>query len=131
MRVASRTKTIVFFITLGACLIGVAIALNVSWILLRWREVGALVLGVIFFAFIIAGVVLNTVFLVREIRRNEQHERRQAEPGEEDGEQRPDPEARQEADRDDADSDECGHDPGDLERQLDLRTEGDLMKEQP
>jgi two-component system sensor histidine kinase SenX3 len=74
MRVASRTKTIAFFITLGACLIGVAIALNVSWIVLKWREVGALVLGVIFFAFIIAGVVLNTVFLVREIRRNEQQD---------------------------------------------------------
>ncbi|MGZ4811202.1 MAG: sensor histidine kinase [Terriglobales bacterium] len=74
MRIANRTKTIVFFITLGACLIGVAIALNVSWIVLKWREVGALVLGVIFFAFIIAGVVLNTVFLVREIRRNEQQD---------------------------------------------------------
>lgn len=74
MRVASRTKSIVFFITLGACLIGVAIALNVSWIVLKWREVGALVLGIIFFAFIIAGVVLNTVFLVREIRRNEQQD---------------------------------------------------------
>ena len=74
MRVASRTKTIVFFITLGACLIGVAVALNVTWIVLKWREVGALILGIIFFAFIIAGVVLNTVFLVREIRRNEQQD---------------------------------------------------------
>jgi signal transduction histidine kinase len=74
MRVASRTKTIVFFITLGACLIGVAVALNVTWVVLKWREVGALVLGIIFFAFIIAGVVLNTVFLVREIRRNEQQD---------------------------------------------------------
>jgi signal transduction histidine kinase len=74
MRIASRTKTIAFFITLGACLIGVAIALNVTWIVLKWREVGALVLGIIFFAFIIAGVVLNTVFLVREIRRNEQQD---------------------------------------------------------
>ncbi len=74
MRVASRTKTIVFVIILGACLIGVAIALNISWIVLRWREVGSLVLGIILFAFIIAGVVLNTIFLVREIRRNEQHD---------------------------------------------------------
>ena len=74
MRIASRTKAIAFFITLGACLIAVAIALNVSWIVLRWREVGALVLGIIFFAFLIAGVVLNTVFLVREIRRNEQQD---------------------------------------------------------
>jgi two-component system, OmpR family, sensor histidine kinase SenX3 len=74
MRIASRRKTIAFFITLGACLIGVAIALNVSWIVLKWREVGALILGAILFAFIIAGVVLNTVFLVREIRRNEQQD---------------------------------------------------------
>jgi two-component system, OmpR family, sensor histidine kinase SenX3 len=33
-----------------------------------------LVLGVIFFALIIAGLVVYTVFLVREIRRNEQHD---------------------------------------------------------
>ncbi|HEY7056313.1 MAG TPA: HAMP domain-containing sensor histidine kinase, partial [Vicinamibacterales bacterium] len=31
-------------------------------------------LGLIFFLVIIAGVVLNTIFLVREIRRNEQHD---------------------------------------------------------
>ena len=31
-------------------------------------------LGVIFFLLIIAGMVLNTIFLVREIRRNEQHD---------------------------------------------------------
>src|SRR5512132_1188475 len=73
MRIASRTRTIAFFITLGACLIGVAIALNVSWIL-KWRELGALVLGFILFGFIIAGVVLNTIALVREIRRNEQQD---------------------------------------------------------
>jgi signal transduction histidine kinase len=74
MRIASRTKTTAFFITLGACLIGVAIALNVSWIVMNWREVGALILGIVFFAFIIGGVVLNTFFLVREIRRNEQQD---------------------------------------------------------
>ena len=32
------------------------------------------VLGFIFFLLIIAGMVLNTIFLVREIRRNEQHD---------------------------------------------------------
>ena len=73
-RIAGRTKTIAFFITLGACVIGVTVALNISWIVLRWREVGAVILGIIFFGFIIAGVVLNTVFLVREIRRNEQQD---------------------------------------------------------
>jgi len=74
MRVVSRTKAIAFFITLGACLIAIAVALNVSWIVLRWREVGSLILGIIFFALIIAGLVLNTTFLVREIRRNEQQD---------------------------------------------------------
>src|SRR3982750_638237 len=74
MRVARRTKAIAFFITFGACLLGVAIALNVTWIVINWREVGALIIGVIFFAFIIAGIVLNTIFLVREVRRNEQQD---------------------------------------------------------
>ena len=69
-----RRKSITFFITLGACLVALAVALNVGWILLNWREVAMLVLGIIFFSVIIAGLVLNTTFLVREIRRNEQHD---------------------------------------------------------
>lgn len=74
MRITSRAKTIAFFITLGVCLVGLAVALNVSWIVLSWRKVVPLVLGIIFFGVIIAGLVLNTIFLVREIRRNEQHD---------------------------------------------------------
>jgi signal transduction histidine kinase len=74
MRIASRTRTIAFFIVLGSCLAAVAIALNVTWVVLNWREVGKLVLGIILFAFILAGVTLNTIFLVREIRRNEQQD---------------------------------------------------------
>lgn len=74
MRIASRTKAIAFFITLGSCLLGLAIALNISWIILNWRETVMLVLGIIFFAVIMAGVALNTIFLVREIKRNEQQE---------------------------------------------------------
>src|SRR2546423_2874495 len=74
MRITSRAKTIAFFITLGACLVGLATALNVSWIILSWRSMVPLVLGIIFFCFIIAGVVLNTIFLVREVRRNEQQD---------------------------------------------------------
>lgn len=70
----TRRKSIAFFITLGACLVALAIALNVGWVLLNWREVALLVLGAIFFVAIIAGMVLNTIFLVREIRRNEQHD---------------------------------------------------------
>ena len=72
--VSARRKSIAFFTTLGACLVAVAIALNVSWIVLNPTEVALLVFGIIFFMLIIAGVVLNTTFLIREIRRNEQHD---------------------------------------------------------
>ncbi|MGH9901259.1 MAG: sensor histidine kinase, partial [Pyrinomonadaceae bacterium] len=74
MRISSRRKSIAFFITLGVCLVLLAVALNVTWILLNWRQVALLVLGIIFFVVIITGLVLNTIFLVREIRRNEQHD---------------------------------------------------------
>jgi len=74
MAVSGRRKSIAFFITLGACLVALAIALNVGWILLNAREIALLVFGIIFFLLIITGVVLNTTFLIREIRRNEQHD---------------------------------------------------------
>ena len=74
MAVSSRRKSIAFFITLGASLVALAVALNVGWILLNPREVALLVLGIIFFGLIITGLVLNTTFLIREIRRNEQHD---------------------------------------------------------
>lgn len=73
MWVSSRKKSLIF-ISLGACLVALAIALNVSWIVLNWREVALLTLGIVFFVAIISGMVLNTIFLVREIRRNEQHD---------------------------------------------------------
>lgn len=75
MRVrARRRKSVAFFITLGACLVALAVALNVGWIILNLREVALLVFGIIFFVVLIFGVVLNTTFLIREIRRNEQHD---------------------------------------------------------
>src|SRR5579863_959818 len=74
MRITGRAKKIGIFVTLGACLVGLAIALNVTWIVLNWREVVPLVLGIIFFALIIAGIVVYTVFLVREIHKNEQQD---------------------------------------------------------
>jgi signal transduction histidine kinase len=74
MAVSGRRKSIAFFITLGACLVALAVALNVSWILLNVREIALLVFGIIFFLLIITGLVLNTTFLIREIRRNEQHD---------------------------------------------------------
>jgi two-component system sensor histidine kinase SenX3 len=74
MRSGGRRKSIAFFIVLGVCLVAGAVALNVGWIILNWREAGLLIAGIIVFPLIITGVVLNTIFLVREIRRNEQHE---------------------------------------------------------
>ena len=73
MRIASRRKTIAFFLVLGISLVALAIALDVGWIILNWRQSVMLFLGVIVFATIILGMILNTTFLVREIRLNEQH----------------------------------------------------------
>jgi signal transduction histidine kinase len=64
----------VLFIMLGACLVGVAVTLNVGWIILNWRRFVPLLIGIPFFALLIAGVTLNTIFLVREVRRNERHD---------------------------------------------------------
>jgi signal transduction histidine kinase len=51
-----------------------AVALSVGWIILNWREVALLVLGIVFFNLLIFGLIINTTFLIREIRRNEQHD---------------------------------------------------------
>jgi len=69
-----RRKTAIFFLVFGISLSALALALNVGWVLLNIREVALLVLGMIFFALIITGLVLNTIFLVREIRKSEQHD---------------------------------------------------------
>jgi signal transduction histidine kinase len=74
MRGQSNRKSVYFFAGLGICLVALAAALNVGWVVLNWRQFAMLIFGVIFFLLIIAGVVLNTIFLIREIRRNEQHD---------------------------------------------------------
>lgn len=74
MRITRRTQAMAFFIVLGVCLVALAVALNVSWIIFHWRQVVPLVLGIILFGVLIAGLVVNTIFLVREIRRNEQQD---------------------------------------------------------
>jgi two-component system sensor histidine kinase SenX3 len=74
MRITRRRPAMILFITLGACMLGLAITLNVGWIILNWREIVPMVIGIPFFILLIAGVVLNTIFLVREVRRNERHD---------------------------------------------------------
>ncbi len=74
MVTAGRRKSIALFIALGVGLISVILLLYIGWVLLNWRHGALLFLGVLLLAMIISGVVLNTIFLVREIRRNEQHD---------------------------------------------------------
>ena len=74
MRIPSRRRAIVLFITLGVCMVALATTLQFGWIILNWRRLVPLVLGIPFFALLIAGVILNTIFLVREVRRNERHD---------------------------------------------------------
>ena len=74
MVVAGRQKSITFFIALGAGLISVIILLYVGGFLLNWRTGILLFFGTLLAVAIISGVVLNTIFLVREIRRNAQHD---------------------------------------------------------
>src|SRR5215469_15611299 len=64
---ARRAKSIAF-IVLGAGLVLVTLLLYIGWVLLNWRT------GILLVPLIIAGVIVNTIFLVREIRRNEQHD---------------------------------------------------------
>src|SRR5450631_2412819 len=74
MVAAGRRKSIAFFISLGVGLILVVLLLYVGWVLLGWRDGILLFFGILLVLAVIAGVVLNTTFLVREIRRNAQHD---------------------------------------------------------
>jgi len=74
VRIISRQKAIYFFLSFGVCLAALAGAVGSGWVILNWREGVKVFLGVIFFGAIVTGLVLNTIFLVREIRRNEQHD---------------------------------------------------------
>jgi signal transduction histidine kinase len=69
-----RQTATVAFIVLCVVLVAAAVSLNIGWILVNGRQIIPLVLGVLAFALIIAGIVVYTVFLVRELRRTEQHD---------------------------------------------------------
>ncbi len=74
MRITRRRPAILLAILLGVCLVGLAITLNVSWIVLNWREILPIAVGIPVTVLLIAGVVLNTIFLVREVRKNERQD---------------------------------------------------------
>jgi two-component system, OmpR family, sensor histidine kinase SenX3 len=73
MTMPGRRRSVIFFSALGITVTALAVALQIGWIA-DWRNGFLFALGVIFSMLIIAGVVLNTLFLIREIRRNEQHD---------------------------------------------------------
>jgi signal transduction histidine kinase len=62
------------FVTLCVVLVAAAITLNIGWIIVNGRRVLPLIFGILTFALIIAGIIVYTVFLVRELRRNDQHD---------------------------------------------------------
>jgi len=74
MNINRRRGTVAVFITLGVLLTGLTVFLNITWIIHNEGHFALLVLGIIFFAILVAGVVLNTIFLVREVRRNERQD---------------------------------------------------------
>jgi two-component system sensor histidine kinase SenX3 len=74
MNITRRRGTIAIFITLGVLLTGLTVFLNIAWIIRNEGHLALLILGIILFAALIAGVVLNTIFLVREVRRNERQD---------------------------------------------------------
>jgi signal transduction histidine kinase len=74
MTMPGRRRQAIFFTILGIVTIVLTVALNVSWVVLNWRTGILFGFGVIFFLLVIAGMVFNTIYLVREIRKNEQHD---------------------------------------------------------
>ena len=69
-----RNAAAVAFVTLCVVMVATAMTLNIGWILVNGARVLPLVFGIISFALIIAGIIVYTVFLVRELRRNDQHD---------------------------------------------------------
>jgi two-component system, OmpR family, sensor histidine kinase SenX3 len=72
--VTRRQTATILFIVFGVILVVAAVTLNIGWVIVNAPRVLPLVLGIITFAVIIAGIIVFTVFLVREIRRNEQQD---------------------------------------------------------
>jgi signal transduction histidine kinase len=72
--VTRRQKAVAFFVALCVLLVAATVSLNIGWIVINGRRLTSLILGVVLFALIIAGLIVYTVFLVLEIRRNEEHD---------------------------------------------------------
>lgn len=69
-----RQRAIAFFVTLCVLLVAAAVSLIVAWVYITHQNPAPLIFGIVVFALIIAGLIVYTVFLVLEIRRNEEHD---------------------------------------------------------
>jgi len=70
-----RQKAIAFFVAFCVLLVIAAVSLNISWIVINARRITPLVIvGIVLFVLITAGIIIYTVFLVLEIKRNEEHD---------------------------------------------------------
>ena len=71
-----RQRTIAIFVALCVLLVAAAVSLLVYWLLttIPDAKVASAVFGIVLIALIIAGLIVYTVFLVLEIRRNEEHD---------------------------------------------------------
>jgi two-component system, OmpR family, sensor histidine kinase SenX3 len=69
-----RQTASIVFVVLCVVLVAAAVTLNIGWILANGRRVAPLVFGVTTFSLIIAGLIIYTVFLVREMGITEQQD---------------------------------------------------------
>ncbi|MEO7156532.1 MAG: HAMP domain-containing sensor histidine kinase, partial [Vicinamibacterales bacterium] len=69
-----RQTASIVFVVLCVVLVAAAVTLNIGWIIVNGRRVAPLVLGVATFALIIAGLIVYTVFLGREMGITEQQD---------------------------------------------------------
>jgi two-component system sensor histidine kinase SenX3 len=69
-----RQTASIVFVVLCIVLVAAAVTLNIGWIMVNGRRVAPLVLGVTTFSLIIAGLIVYTVFLVREMGITEQQD---------------------------------------------------------
>ena len=69
-----RQQAIAFFVALCVLLVIAALLLNISWVITNAGRIAPIIFGVVLFGLIIAGLIVYTVFLVLEIKRNEEHD---------------------------------------------------------
>ena len=74
MELPGRRRSVAGHIAFGIGLISILLVFYIGYFLLNWRHGVLLVLGILLVLMISCGILLNTIFLVREIQRNEQHD---------------------------------------------------------